>query len=482
MKNKILFFIIGLCVISFVACEKAPSNIKSEGNLNIKVDTDNNFVSPRDSESLLDAGVESKISSLRVFLIKSDLSDLEELEPAGSTPEKNKYSYSDGRVTVDLSYTYKGDWKVLVIANWPDALTLDTSSYADLKASVYSGLSSSDMSALWTDDHFLMVGKSDVDVTLSNLISDKDNPIEITSRLERVAVKVTAETSEDIIYGLIGQTMAGSDAVWGISRADILGAALVNRATSFNLFSKFEDGVPVTATSPIDYPISGYTDTDPSSLVYSDLNTPMYCLENNSPLYFDLVPAADRHLDAAEESKMKGRVTGVVFKVRVKMLSQFRSEADSDPSGEDLVLDPEEGVWTKAAGDDDTDAKYATFYRYRGICYADLAWLLACNPDLGLTESQATVAALRAKNVSVYEDGYMYYTYWIDDPSYGLAVIRNTWYRLYVDSIAAFGNDQPCEGDAYDAEDPLLLNPSKISVTMKVADWEEKNTVNYTLN
>ena len=104
--------------------------------------------------------------------------------------------------------------------------------------------------------------------------------------------------------------------------------------------------------------------------------------------------------------------------------------------------------------------------------------MFAQNPSLGSTESDADPTVLREKGVAVYENGYMYYTYWIETEG-DIYVARNVFYDLSFKSVNAFGDDLP--GGAYSSVDPIMTDDPKITVSLKISDWDEKTGQDYTL-
>ena len=162
---------------------------------------------------------------------------------------------------------------------------------------------------------------------------------------------------------------------------------------------------------------------------------------------------------------MKGRVTAVAIRVHCELV-------DGGYYTEDLPLDPNEGIWTRAAGSS------KTFYMYNDICYGDLEKLIAMNPSLTTISTTSTVSQLRNAGVKVFEDGYMYYVHWIKDQNYKddgehyYSVMRNTYYGLEVQEINGFGEDIP-GGDDYNPYDPIDVEDISLILTTTVRDWTE---------
>lgn len=118
-----------------------------------------------------------------------------------------------------------------------------------------------------------------------------------------------------------------------------------------------------------------------------------------------------------------------------------------------------------------------TFYAYNGIAYAKLEDLPSSLGDLSTTST----ADLRKMGVNVYENGVMYYTYFIKDPNmnYQLGTenyygtFRNSIYNLNIASIAKLGDDVP--DDSEKPTDPVDPEDAKISVELTINDWVLNN-------
>lgn len=143
------------------------------------------------------------------------------------------------------------------------------------------------------------------------------------------------------------------------------------------------------------------------------------------------------------------------------------------------------GVIYKAVTDNAT-----TFYVYDGTTYPNFALLNAAHPE-DLTSLENDPAQLRGKGVKVYEDGVMYYTYYIKDnnPNYQYnnqdyyGVFRNSIYRLNVNKISKIGDDVP-GGSTVDpnpgpgttdptgpTNPPIDADEAYIEVTVDVNPW-----------
>lgn len=494
MKTNRLAIFLGLsAILGFTAaCEKSddmPAGNSADFTIRLSVDG----VSTRTGiGTVADEESESAVDNVRLFIVKDDYSEIHELSFAeGGDVEADDDNELEYHAHLDRTL-YKGNWLVYAIANWPSNITLNKDSYASFIGS-YTGLTDEQLASMWSSGHFPMVNmrNSKTETGKDNggvLVELKAEDVEVTPvaniRLERIAAKVCASVDPYISYGIIGTEMGASTAVFGVSRVVFDGVAMINNVNSFNLIQQWTDGgALITPSSDGDY--TGYYNTAVPPTEWKAPGTVMYCLENNAP---DYAACGGEHLDAASGTRMKGRVTGLIIRAKVETLSEFTSEADTDPTidpedaekGENLIVDPDPGVWksVKTRGGASSDAEFRTIYKYKGVYFADWQQLFAQNPSLGSVEADAASATLRAKGVTVYENGYMYYTYWIETEG-DQYVARNVFYDLSIKSVNAFGDDLP--GGAYVSTDPLKTDDPKITVSLKISGWDEKTNQDYTL-
>lgn len=481
MKTRFAYFIIGILAVAVVSsCEGSlqpdPSGLKNV-TLGLKVAGINDTKAEATE-------AEAKISSIDIFVVnpgKTVLKKIEEID----------YDETSGVATFDVPSVTMGTWYLYVFANASSNIVNGITDYSSLM-SAYSG-TKSQLQTLWTDNEFLMTNvqtaASEGTTPLGGVVIDFDDEApSATVTLERVASKVTVGISKSVDYSLIGTTMLGSDGSAAISNIELSGVALFNCVTTFNYLQRWmevsSDNVLASPSYASDYALSAYYDYDVTSLTYSAPGTDMYCLENNSPVYSSLSDTG-MNPDATSTTKMKGRVTGLIFKFRFKTATGFTSEGIN----EDLTLEDDPGVWKTKAGS--TDADYHTIYRYNAVCYADQKALFnANNGTIGTltpgSEPACSTADLRANGVEVFENGTMYFTYYIQDPNVTdgtgnhLCMVRNTHYDLTLDAVTRLGDDIP-GGRGYNRVAPISTNPYKITVTLKVADWDEKEAKDYTI-
>lgn len=410
---------------------------------------------------------------------------------------------STAEITLPASFT-SPTYLLYADVNWSfNPTTTDYSSFVG-------AYTPTNITDLWKPNYFMMANvQNDINVGVSDPTPNGGVAVSlgqtVTIPVERLAAKVVPCASEDVLFRPVGLMMAGSNGSQKLTKMFFRGASLINCVKSFNHIQQWKAGqnegekVLVTPSSSTSYSLADgyYNRLGMDELTYSDLGMAQYCAENNSPYFseFNDDPSIDvTNPDAVVGTKMKGRVTGIVFRVQAALV-------DGESETEELILDGEEGSWLtesnsasnaqgRTRADEDnglpelgTGESFSTFYGYRGAYYTDVATLKSENS--ALADVADTPEALRANGVSVYEDGYMYYTWYILDQNYTdggnhyLSVMRNTRYRVEVSEISAIGDDVP-GGRGYEATDPINVNGPLIKVALTISAWNEWS-VNYVL-
>lgn len=432
---------------------------------------------------------ESLISNAKIILVNCEtkvLTQIDEDKIQWKTPDMNPDKDNVCETEPISINVPNGEYWLYVIANTTHA---DGSSFSPYTSSfsefigAYSLSAKEECTKFWTDGYFVMTnvqndisdendlakGGIKIDVQVGN--HPKSNPLKVSVELDRIAVKVTAGEAKDMKSAFIGENLKASDGkTYTIGEVTIDGTALLNCVTDFNLIQAWEKGehygyegverdmLLSSPSSALSYPKDHYYNRIQdfvSNNQVIDLFTspespeaPMYCLENNSPYYKDILPDGSNP-NALDLTKMKGRTTAVLFRVQAKLR----------PAG---------------TGSDEVH----TFYRYKKTLYADISTLLDTNAELsGLT----TISNLRKSGVEVYENGHMYYIHWITDKNYTdkeyynyYSVMRNTWYQLKVTNIREIGDDVP-GGKDYKSTDPIDVdNLYSINVSVTLRGWTIK--------
>ena len=135
-----------------------------------------------------------------------------------------------------------------------------------------------------------------------------------------------------------------------------------------------------------------------------------------------------------------------------------------------------------------------TFYRVRATdkCYYDKeAAITALNTATGssILTTEDDLSILRAAGLQIYEDGAMYFTYYIKDQNYKesypslsindalyYAIHRNSVYDLTVSSISNLGSDLP-GGDIMGPDTPDVIADTYLQVTITVNQWVDNKII-----
>ena len=499
--KKIISILLGISSLAlFSACGTGSSDFELEGaDLTVLVNVDRPGITRTEGDTTDDLDTETTISSLKLLLFKKD--GLNDDTPVVIISDTKKLAYkkvSDGvyELNAKIPEELTGDYLLYVVANMPSWLSI--SKYGDM-AKAFSG-TAVQMAACWADDNFLMINQQN-DITTSgdqagvtvtmNPSGEKVTAATVT--IERIATKIRVMDNDYMkVAPLLTKVLCSGDNPGvdpdingAIVSMSLEGYALFNCVNSFNLIQKWSaatltgEKLLVSPSSDYSSPYSisdGYYDNDPSSLVFSDLGTVKYCMENNSPYYTDLVSGPS---DATAGTKMKGRVTGIVFKARTGLAKSFSGDAlINEPLGvEDSPIE-----WQETRGVS-SDISWTSLYQYKGEYYGDISCLLRNNTALAtaLGTSSPTVEQLRAKDVKVFEDGYMYYNYWIVDNNYTdngknyLSVMRNTFYDIKITAINNMGDEFPCGGTSYNPNDPISVDVPRLTLSVEIPDWTDKS-------
>ena len=197
-------------------------------------------------------------------------------------------------------------------------------------------------------------------------------------------------------------------------------------------------------TKDINGDIAEIKDLTLTGLTFKAIDVPVYTTENRPTILT---------YDTNKPTAGSGETTGIIYKME--------AQSATGPVG--------------------------TFYSYSGKIYSGTTALTDLETAYGSTISTLTIPQLRAKGVKVYENGIMYYTYFIKGNNdntnhlYGTknyyGVFRNSVYNLKIDNITALGDDVPGGGrvDPEEPEEPgnppIDTDESYIKMTVTVNDW-----------
>lgn len=110
-------------------------------------------------------------------------------------------------------------------------------------------------------------------------------------------------------------------------------------------------------------------------------------------------------------------------------------------------------------------APIAPFYVWNNTVYKTLAELKAANAGIGESFSDdSTQAEFLAKHVYKYENGECFYMTEVDYSTNAHKIVRNTWYKLEVESIAKLGFPTP--------EVPPTFNEAYMNLKITINPWK----------
>ena len=511
MKHLFIFIAaVGLCLCC-TSCANDDDEIRAKAKgesiyLQLTL-SDGMPVTRTSGDTIADETTERKVSDLSVFLLKAGSTQTPDVTGTTSpflqfgSVRINQNNQTD---LIEIPAEKQGTYKLYVLTN-----TGLNSSFSPILTSEqtfigqYGTYGYSAAKNFWAPNQFFMSnrqnavnGVASVEVNLTGHHPMED-PVRVEVNMERMALKVVVTEATNIDVKPVGTNVYGTDKNYKLSSMTVDGVCLMNCATKFNLIQQWKNatkasdystatpkGYPelllVSPSSDKNYSIeTGYynrwadlvnptTKLINSSTEFVEPGKPMFCFENNSPYYTDLLATetsqSSMAVCAAGKTKMKGRVTAVAIRVRCEL-------EGGGYSTDDLPLDPNVGSWTRAGG-----SGGQTFYQYNDVFYADIAKLLAVNTGLTSISTTSTVSQLRNAGVKVFENGYMYYVHWIKDQNYQddgehyYSVMRNTYYGLEVQQINGFGEDIP-GGDDYNPYDPIDVEDISLILTTTVRPW-----------
>ena len=430
MKIKSVFFTV-MAVFAFMACDNEvlnTSNELNEGDVKEMGYLVLNLTNPpttRTSGDETDRGTteESKITSLMVVFT----------DATGKIVSTSEPNFSNG-VTEKFQVTV-GTYDVYALINKPDGVSVAKDQQIERVIEV---ASAADAANGFMNGSFFMVNKchNDADkagVTVTiNSSHSISNPAAAFIYVDRVACKIVIDTEKAPTITNLTSATGGV-----INKVAIEGIAVLNVNKKFNLIQTWNKvnagGIPLEANV---------------------LSTPLYTgTELIAGQYFNNIG------DYTTIVKVNDKITGIVDKTVDK--SYFNKTpvytTENRPTiianGDDLTAGRGEttGVIYKVQAKKEDATDLGTFYTFKNVFYTDIATIQALQEFENHTLASLESPALRALGIKVYQDGVMYYTYFIRDPNvnyrydnkdyYG--VFRNSTYQLAINSISSLGDDVP---------------------------------------
>lgn len=276
-------------------------------------------------------------------------------------------------------------------------------------------------------------------VTLTAANNTTANPaIGETIYLDRITAKVTA--SEDPSLS-VGANIANG--VFSSATATVEGIYPMAAAKTIYIQQQWSDpGMTELSTPTTDrygFVNNSFTSGTETSYAYIEKSGGTYSSVSVGDVSSRMISVGDPCYlleNAAEPTPIWGTTSGVIFKVTLDAGGSGTPSTFfgyNNNSSHFLTLDALQAAYPNAF--DVFNHKLPD-----GVTDDDAANLLAAKNLLA-----TNVAQFRAQTkVNVFEDGVMYYTYFIKDNNYNTyGIFRNTWYQLLVTEVTNFGDDIP---------------------------------------
>lgn len=483
MKIKQLF-LSGLVALGAMACSDKDEMIDTGGKNDLNTYLTLQITNPESdrltrtegSSTEVGTGAENTVGSIQVYLTDTDGVIISATSPSITSNKTEAF-----QVPV-------GTHEVYVMVNSPLALAAAGESVFKVienvtEAQAKTGFNGGSFMMASAAHHYSNKGGTPVTISAANT---QANPAKLTVAVDRAAAKIVSQTAT-------GALTVGAELMTKypkITSLNLQGFALVNGNRSFNVVQQWANWTDANvkgnvASTPAPQLVGGYYDMYNNIASFGAINTdgypedltlgmtpnpfagtPIYTIENRPAfLYTTQAPI--------KLTSGMGVTTAVVYRVVANG-----------------VVDPENPI------DDNT------FFVYKGVVYQsdEFNTLKALNDfknDDGTSKIEglnvsARYPELRSYGVKVYENGNIYYTYFIQDQNYTVdevtagtigtgvkynAVLRNSVYNLTINRISDLGDDIP-GGGAVTPEDPnppIVSDNAYLDVSVKVNPWVLNN-------
>ena len=458
MKTKriILAF---MAALAFTACNNDSNEIieeeaKEKGYLVLNL---TNPPTTRTSGTPTDPGTteESEINLLMVVFT----------DGSGKIVSISTPSYTNG-VTEKIQVAL-GTYDVYALINKPEEVSVAKDQQIERVIEVAAAANATNG---FKNGSFLMVNKchNDADkagVTVTiNSSHSISNPAEAIIYVDRVACKIVDNT---VTVPTITNLKSVTDGL--ITNVAVEGMAVLNVNKQFNLIQTWskDNAAGNLNTNVLSTPLSAragviaeqyFNNIGEYTTIQKDDNGEITGIVDNTvgKSYFSKNPVYTTEnrptiiVHGDDLTAGRGETTGVIYKVQAK----------------------------------DGDNKLSTFYTFKSVTYKNIAAIQALAEFENHTLASLEIPALRTLGIKVYENGVMYYTYFIRDPNtnyqyngknyYG--VFRNSTYQLAINSISSLGDDVP--GGAIvdptkpgEPGNPPIDADTYIQVSVSVNEW-----------
>lgn len=295
-----------------------------------------------------------------------------------------------------------------------------------------------------------------VNITAAN---DKTHPAKANAKVDRVAAMIADKTGELTIDGDL-KAIKDNDGNVFFTSITSEGFALVNGNTKINQFQEWKDIKGVTG-------VTGVLGNTPNTGFYNPFSTYATVKMDKE----NVTEITDLTKDAKDIFSKESVFT-------VENVPALQLVKDKLTSG---MAETTGMIYKTKVNDGDT------FYYVAGVIYTDTAEVQKLDIFKNDTLSNLTVPELRAKGIRVYENGIMYFTYFIKDQNHKLndgkadelyySVYRNSVYNVKVNNIKNIGDDVPGGGKVTPNNPNPVIDPEEMfmDVTITVNPWVLNN-------
>lgn len=456
MKKTVLL-LAGAGLLAFAACSKntpveGPDD-SSKTYLTVQFGVSSPRTKTDNSGSLLDGtAAESEISEAVVYLVQSN-----QVKAILSVNLLNKVAhsgYDDGyESSVLVTNAALGTYELYAYAG----SSTDPFGYSigdawlgatpeSFEAATRSGVLNAGNTAA-QDKAFRMFSQHDASVTgstvptvtLTAANNTSVNPaIGETIYLDRITAKVTATEDPGLAVGANIASGAFSSAT-----ATVDGIYPMAAAKTVYIQQQWSDVAMTELSTPVTdrygFVNNSFITGSETSYAYIERSGGSYSSVSVGDVNNRMIPTGDPCYlleNAAEATPIWGTTSGVIFKVTL----------DADGSGTPSTFFGYNNNSSHFLTLDALQAAYPNAFDVFGHKLADgVTDDDAANLQAAKNLLATNVAEFRAQTkINVFEDGVMYYTYFIKDSNYSTyGIFRNTWYQLLVTEVTNFGDDIP---------------------------------------
>lgn len=360
----------------------------------------------------------------------------------------------------------KGEFNLVVVANPTPKMNLRTAgdinlvikdvTEAEAEAGYYTGNKSTGfLMATAVNAPDIKKAGNKIEITDAN---DSKNPLKVSVEVDRASVKVNSKSQGEAV--LAGEIAANTY----FEKVTIDGYVLINGNQQFNLIQEWANASDKITGK---YAITPFTEVTAANLD----NTGYY-----NPFSKFAKVTVDNGKITAMEDLLKGNNLTTEATFTTENVPPFRynkvlSSGMSQTTGVIYSTTVNEGE---------------TFYYVGGVAYTDIATVKALPDFKDMTDFPTEIAKIRTLGIKVFENGKMYYTYFIKDENNTLtykyndetaevpgskynAVYRNSVYDITVNSIMNVGDDIPGGGKVNPLDPNPDVDPNDLFIDVSVA-------------